>query len=148
MKATTQERFLQYATLVALELGNENRSLSTFTGIIGELVACKVMKAKWQPSDGYDAISRQGHRVSIKTRVKRTDRDPSPTMGTFRKNKQKKHAFDIAWYVQLKPNFKLDGIWEAKRHTVAKLQTARKNRGISVRKFTKKENSEQVWPKK
>jgi hypothetical protein len=105
------------------------------------------MKAEWEPSEGYDAIAQQGQRVSIKTRVRQNDRDRSPTMGTFRRNKHGRHEFDVGWYVQLNPMFELEGIWELRRRKVAKLQDARRDKGISISKFKRSEKDAKIWPK-
>lgn len=138
-------QFLRYAKRVARKL--PSTSVGAFTGIIGELLACDAMHVKWEPREGFDARTRKGQRISIKTRVIRRDRDLSPTMGTFHRNKGKPHGFDLGWFVQLNEDFELEGIWEAPKRTVARLQAARKNRGIAVAKFKREENSRRVWPK-
>ncbi len=50
---------------VAQSLGEEGRCL---TDLIGELSACRYLNLKWKPSDGYDAVSKNGELVQIKTR--------------------------------------------------------------------------------
>lgn len=141
--ATDREQFLRYAKRIARRL--PSRSVGAFTGIIGELTACDAMHAKWKPSEGFDAVTRNGRKISIKTRVMRKYRDPSPTMGVFRRSRLKRYEFDLGWYVQLNEDFELDGIWESPRRTIAKLQDARKGKGISVAKFKRRGNSVPVW---
>jgi hypothetical protein len=136
-----QRCLLIYAKRVARTI--PSRAVGGLTAIIGELSACERMHVNWQPSEGFDAIKGRGERISIKTRVIRKDRDPSPTMGRFRRNKLGQHPFDFGWYVELYENYELRGIWATTRRTVATLQAARSSHGISIAKFKKK--SDPIW---
>ncbi len=50
---------------VAQSLGEEGKCL---TDLIGELSACRCLNLKWKPSDGYDAVTKHGELVQIKSR--------------------------------------------------------------------------------
>ena len=140
MLTTDQRRLLKFAKRVARTI--PSRAVGGLTAIIGELAACETMHVNWKPREGFDAMDGR-RRISIKTRVIRKESDPSPTVGTFRRNKRGHHKFDAAWYVELRKNFELSGVWEAPKRTVLTLQHARKGRGISVAKF--KHKSKPVW---
>ena len=59
-----QLQLLDNLKKVAQDLGEEGKCL---TDLIGELSACRCLNLKWKPSDGYDALTKNGDLVQIKS---------------------------------------------------------------------------------
>ena len=131
-----QKRLLEAARGAAKELGKSgNYRGRELSSLIGELAACEIVDLMWEPSDGYDASSREG-RVQIKTRkswstpqVNRAGR-----MGRF--GREKGYLFDTAIYVELDDNFNVSGIWRMPVDEIKLLEKKEKgNRGLHVGTF-------------
>ncbi len=146
-----EERLLAYLKRFVLARSLEGFQVGVFTGLIGELSACKAMGADWDPSTGYDALYRGGT-ISIKTRRwwKERGRDRSARMGAFRPDATGKYNFSYGWYVELGESFDPNAIWQAPKQTVIALQeragkTGRgQPRGITLRWFKKR--AKLIWP--
>ena len=108
--------FLKELKKTAISLENEGKCL---TFLIGELSACDYLNMKWKPSDGYDAISKKGELVQIKTRKSWSTQqvNGSGRLGKFgRKNG---YQFHKGVYIELDHDFEVSGIWEM---SVAKIR--------------------------
>jgi hypothetical protein len=108
--------FLKELKKTAVSLGNEGKCL---TFLIGELSACQYLNMKWKPSDSYDAITKKGELVQIKTRKAWSTLrvNPSGRLGKF--GRKVGYQFDKGIYIELDNNFEVCGIWEM---TVAKIK--------------------------
>ena len=105
----SQLQLLDILRKVARGLGEEGRCL---TDLIGELSACRYLNLKWEPSDGYDAIAKNGERVQIKSRKSWTTVivNPSGRLGKF--GRKAGYKFDKGVYIELDQRFQVSGIWE------------------------------------
>ena len=61
-----QYKLLKNLKKVAIELEENGKSL---TWLIGELSVCQILDLKWEPTEGYDALSNEGEKFQIKTRI-------------------------------------------------------------------------------
>ena len=64
---------------VAKQKVEKSGRFTEFTGIIGELAACKAFGYEWTPEAGHDACSEEEGEVQIKTRKVWADGDRSKT---------------------------------------------------------------------
>jgi hypothetical protein len=151
MLTESQRRLLEQLKRVANEqlkdpgLSDEEKNQvgPTFTPLIGELSACKIVrKLRWRPSVGYDAVD-GGRRVQIKSRRPQSEdsRFRSGNVGRFRNEK-----FKDGMLVELDSRFEVSRIFEMSRGKIMKLQAKRKSkkRGIRLRDFRNAAN--QIYP--
>jgi len=114
-----QLQFLDNLKIVAQELGEKGRCL---TDLIGELSACKNLDLTWEPSDGYDAVTKSDERVQIKSRKSWTtdNVNPSGRLGKF--GRKAGYRFDTGLYVELDKCFEVSGIWEMGVEAIRRLE--------------------------
>ena len=136
--SNNQKRLLSYLKQVALELGEEGRTL---TQLIGELSACKLLGLKWKPSTGYDALGSKGKRFQIKTRKSWSTEEVNPKGRVGRFGKKDRYDFDQGILVELGKGFEVTQIWQASREAIMDLEAKKtKGRGLHVyemRQFTR-----------
>lgn len=138
-----QEQLLRYLKRVALEIGDEGRSL---TDKIGELSACELLGLTWKPTQGYDATGPGQERFQIKTRKSWSTEEVNPRGRIGRFGRKDKYEFDQGLYVELDKAFEVRKIWQLARRTIKKLeQTKTKSKGMHVYEYRRKRN--EVYPK-
>ena len=127
---------------VAQSLGEEGRCL---TDLIGELSACRYLNLKWKPSDGYDAVSKNGELVQIKTRKSwtTTSVNPSGRLGKF--GRKAGYRFDRGVYVELEQHFEISGIWEMDTETIRKLES-KESAGKPLHVGTFRSKGQRLYP--
>ena len=111
------------------------------TGLIGELSTCQLLKLRWQPTNGYDAVDLKGKHVQIKSRrdSKGGTVNRGGTTGKFTN-----FNFDYALYTELDANFEVTAVYKLQKKAVR--QFARRERNdVSIGKFCK--YGELVFPK-
>jgi hypothetical protein len=117
------------------------------TGEMGEILAAELLGLKLAPArqPGYDAISRDGRRVQIKSRCIPPDAKPVQRIGQIRFD----HDWDTVALILMNEDFEPLEIWEAQReHVRLELERpgskARNLRGaLGVNKF--KQIAELLW---
>jgi len=101
---------------------------------------------KWKPSDGYDAVSKDGKLVQIKTRKSWSTKqvNGSGRMGRF--GRKAGYKFHKGVYVELDQDFGVFGIWEL---SVARIRNLEKklSSGRALHVGTFRSNGLKLWPK-
>ncbi len=131
----TQKTFLKDLRIVANELGEDGKNL---TSLIGELSACDLLDMKWEPSTGYDSVDKKNNKVEIKTRrdSKGGDVNKRGRMGKF--GKRGKYRFDYGLYVELDRQFEVKNIFKSSKKTLINLeQNEKQDRGLHISTFVK-----------
>ncbi len=135
-------QLLDITRKVAWGLGKEGRRL---TDLIGELSACRYLNLKWKPSDGYDAIAKNGERVQIKSRKSWTTVtvNPSGRLGKF--GRKAGYKFDKGVYIELDQHFEVAGIWEMNVDEIQELESKLPG-GKPLHVGTFRSQARQLWP--
>lgn len=128
----------------AYEKATGGRRKLGLTGEIGEVLCCHTLGLKLcvdSRSQGFDAMSVQGHRVQIKTRRSESPGLPRDAgrVGTF-----SKHDFDYALLVLLDSEYRVAEIWRAEHDEIAGLISSQKRRNPNLASFKRK--ARRVWP--
>lgn len=140
---TEQSSLLRNLKKVARKAGKYGIAL---TSLIGELSVCEKLNLKWQPEEGYDAISADRRKYQVKTRKSWSTKgvNPSGRMGRF--GRKKGYKFDQGLFVELDDDFEIYRIWQLSKNQIIKLEeNEARNRGLHVSSFQKK--AKIVWPK-
>ncbi|MCH8308885.1 MAG: hypothetical protein IIB17_00135 [Chloroflexi bacterium] len=125
-----QEQFLTYAQILAREIGDSGKEL---TSIIGELWVCKLQDMTWKPTTGFDAVNQNKHKVQIKTRKSWSTSGVNPSGRVGRFGRKNKYLFDIGIYVELDSDFNPYKIWSLTPTSLEKLESKEKNgRGLHI----------------
>lgn len=116
----TQVALLDIMKKAAIELKENGRCL---TSTIGELSACRSQNLIWEPSNGYDAKTRAGERVQIKTRKSwSTDHvNPRGRLGKF--GRKAGYEFETGLYIELDQHFEISGIWTMGVKAIKRLES-------------------------
>jgi len=122
------------AKKVAQELGEYGKTLS---GLIGELSACQILNLKWQPADGYDAISSDGQKVQVKTRKSWSTKTVNPLGRLGKFGRKAGYLFQRGLLVELNENFDVSEIWEMSKDKIAELEHKERGRGLHVHTYRK-----------
>jgi hypothetical protein len=141
MSLTKNQKILaEAARAVAQELGDQGKSLS---GLIGELAACRCLDLEWGPGDGYDAVSRAGRRVQVKTRKSWSTQEVNPlgTLGRF--GRKAGYNFDDGVLVELDSAFEAIQIWQVSKEQIETLEQKRLGKGLHVGTF--KRHAQRVY---
>jgi len=111
------------------------------TGLIGELSTCHLLKLKWNPSNGYDAVDQKGKEVQIKTR---RDGNGGTVNRRGTTGKFTNFNFDYALYTELDADFEVTAVYKLEKKAIC--QFARRERNdVSIGKICK--YGEPVFPK-
>lgn len=127
---------------VAQDLGEEGKCL---TDLIGELSACHYLNLKWKPSDGYDAVTKNGDLVQIKARKSwtTTSVNPSGRLGKF--GRKAGYHFDKGVYVELERHFEISGIWEMDTDMIKELEN-KESGGKPLHVGTFRSKARRIYP--
>ena len=131
MLTDKQERTLEAIKAIARQLPQEKGR--TLTGLIGELSVCKLLKLRWDPSSGYDAVDRDKNRVQIKTR-RDSKGGPINSVGTV--GKFTNFDFDYALYAELDTDFDVFSVYKIEKDVLPSL-IKRKDNALTVHGFRK-----------
>ncbi len=115
------------------------------TDLIGELSACQNQNLTWKPSDGYDAVSKDGNSIQIKTRKSWTSEGVNPSGRLGRFGRKAGYQFRKGLYNELDQSFEIFGIWEMDVNSIIALESKEPGqRGLHVRAF--KSKAYKIWP--
>ena len=127
-----QKRLVEAAKAVARELGEQGRCLS---GLIGELGVCEKMDLEWRPSDGFDAVTKEGRRIQIKTRKSWSTREVNPLGRLGRFGRKAGYLFDDGLLVELDSAFETNQIWQLGKDQIQALEEKIPGEGLHVGTF-------------
>ncbi|OGQ81233.1 MAG: hypothetical protein A3F90_14450 [Deltaproteobacteria bacterium RIFCSPLOWO2_12_FULL_60_19] len=134
---TNQKRLLEAAKAVARELGEHGRCLS---GLIGELEVCTRLDLGWRPSDGFDAVTKKGRRIQIKTRKSWSTEKVNPLGRLGRFGRKAGYLFDEGLLVELDSSFEATGIWQLGKDQIRALEEKMPGKGLHVGTFMRRGN--------
>ncbi|OGO17184.1 MAG: hypothetical protein A2Z15_01825 [Chloroflexi bacterium RBG_16_50_11] len=149
MKLKALKRIMQDAKKVAQQYRNLTGKPLGITGEMGELTAANLLKLKLKPArqPGYDAISRNGRRIQIKTRCVLPNSKKSQRIGTIRLNQK----CDEVVLVLLDEYFEPIEIYKANYKSIQKElirpgSEARNKRGQLSTSAFKRIAGKHIWP--
>jgi hypothetical protein len=155
------ENLLNRLITVAKQKIENGGTFTEFTGLIGELAACKKLGYIWAPIEGHDATDPAtippDKKIQIKTRRLQTSKNlKAGTLGRFgsaRYHKEKdEYPFDIGILVVLDLNFEIARIGESTKDRIEMMEAGPKDRqkqsgndkklsGLNVSTFINYKNS-------
>lgn len=138
---SNQQQLLENLKKAAREIGEHGKSL---TSLIGELSVCQLLGLEWRPTQGYDALSKDGQKVQIKTRKSWSTREVNPRGRMGRFGRRKKYEFDQGVFVELNQEFEAYKLWQMSKKKIVELEAKEiSGKGLHVSSFQRQ--AEKIW---
>tara|TARA_B100000686_G_C16782670_1_gene973013 strand:+ start:2481 stop:3014 length:534 start_codon:yes stop_codon:yes gene_type:complete len=128
-----QKQLLSYLKKVANKRVAKG-PFNEFNSLIAELAVCELKNYIWQPSEGYDAISQDGEKIQIKTRMLPQNgkllQSRISRFGSAKsiKNKQDNYKFDRGNLAVLDGDLEIAEIWDLPVNVIQTRESAQKKR--------------------